>query len=345
MCFLRAMFRVTRRLPRYPKIWPCRLRQCLQSMSPFTDADPDTDADTELTYCRPVMPTTPTYPNPEYPPIMGLPLPPPSFIPVFTDALSPPPAFHATPSSTATFCDPASSLAYTFLPPPPPAAAYPVQPLPLHETPGTSIRMNGHGHGQHTYPGKTYNSSYSHSHSYTPRASRRTILIHNLTSSHRSTPTQNDLLALFSEVGIIEQCQILDNTTTNPNPNPTTSTPRYKKLSAKITFATAEHAKRAVALFDNIPFMGSKRIRVRIDRGMNPNPNPNPVSGFGSGYNNNNNSSPSKPTNGGGDEGISNPSPKPTAATAAEKPKVVVDRCQPLVVNGSGIGRDVPCYC
>lgn len=290
---------------------------------------------------RPVMPTTPTYPNPEYPPIMGLPPPPPSFIPVFTDALSPPPAFHATPSSTATFCDPSSSLAYTLLPPPPPAAAtYPLQPLPLHETPGTSIRMNGHG--QHTYPGKAYNNN---SYSYTPRAARRTILIHNLTSSHHSTPTQNDLLALFSEAGAIEQCQILDNANTNPNPTASTSTPRYKKLFAKITFTAPEEAKRAVALFDNIPFMGSKRIRVRIDRGGNPNLGP--ASGYGSAFgynNNNNNNSPSKTTttNGGGDEGIPNPNPKPTAA-AAEKPKAVVDKCQPLVVNGSGIGRDVPC--
>lgn len=47
-------------------------------------------------------------------------------------------------------------------------------------------------------------------------------------------------------------------------------------------------------------------------------------------------------TNGGDDEGTPNPNPKPTAA-AAEKPKAVVDKCQPLVVNGSGIGRDVPC--
>ena len=279
------------------------------------------------------MPTTPTYPNPEYAPIMGLPPPPPSFIPVFTDALSPPSAFPATPSSTATFCDPSSSMAYTFLPPPPPAAAYPLQPLPLHETPGTSIRMNGHP--QHTYPGKAYNNSYA------PRAARRTILIHNLTS-HPTTPTQNDLHALFSEAGAIEQCEILDNANTNTD---TTATPRYKKLSAKITFAAPEEAKRAVALFDNIAFMGSKRIRVRIDRGGNPNPNPNPGPASASGYgynNNNNNNSPSKTTNG-GDDGIPNPSPKPAAAAAAEKPKAVVDRCQPLVVNGSGIGRDVPC--
>lgn len=67
---------------------------------------------------------------------------------------------------------------------------------------------------------------------------------------------------------------------------------------------------------------------MKVDRGVNP------VSGSGYGYNNN---SPSRATSGGGDGGIPKPNPKTTTET-----KAAVDRCQPLVVNGSGIERDVP---
>lgn len=281
---------------------------------------------------RPVLPTTP-----EYAPIIGLPPPPPSFIPVFPDALP-----SSSGSGTGSGPDPAlrdpSSFTFTFLP-----TTYSLQ--SLHETPLTNIRMNAR---HPSYPGKpAYTTTITNT-----KNTRRTILIQNLPP--HTTPT--DLKAFFQDgVGPIEHCY-LDNTDNNGS---------NSKITARITYRTGESAKRAVALFNNVPFMGSKRIRVRVDRGFGFGTDfgaaaaaaPPPAAAGGGGYNptptsHGPNHGPS-PTSGpdagagvgsGAIQHIPTPNSNPAPSTNTT-PKTIsransTDRCQPLVVNGSGIGRN-----
>ena len=255
------------------------------------------------------------------------------------DPLSPPTAPGPGPGPAVT-CDP--SL-YTFTIPPP---TYQFQhiPEPVVHLPAKPL---------FSIPSHTTNTFYT-------KSTRRTVLIQNLSAN----TTQANLVTLFQEAGPIERCQF----------DTTATTPAYTrhKQSARITFTTPDSAKRAATLFNNTAFMGSKRIRVRIDRNPNPSPNPSP--------NPNPNPSPvpipnhnhtttvdTKATSAASTNSTtpaSSPSPSPgpysyrghssvgtspahsvaggsrPASKDGPVPRQSVDKCQPLVVNGSGVGRN-----
>ena len=121
-------------------------------------------------------------------------------------------------------------------------------------------------------------------HTPTPTATHpspiRTILIQNL----GPTISQHDLCAVFTEAGPIESSQV--------DSSSMACTSTSTSTTARITYTSAEAAKRAVAMFNSaslgpdLPICpGSKRLRVRLDRwvgsgtGTGPGPGPGPGSG------------------------------------------------------------------
>ncbi|KAE8411775.1 hypothetical protein BDV36DRAFT_288424 [Aspergillus pseudocaelatus] len=192
--------------------------------------------------------TSPTYPPSEYghAPVMGLPHQ--SFFPIYPDPLSqsmtgiPP-----SPALQPPFCDP---FTFTVYPP------YPVSPIPAFQD--ASHRRNPH------------KPTYSYSYSYTPAPfpiyaphpqsngnnprspPRRTVFIQNL--SPRTT--QSDLHSHLQDIGSIESCEV-----------PLDPTTACCKGFARITFRTADEAKRTVARYNNSIFLNAK-IKVKIDRAV-----------------------------------------------------------------------------
>lgn len=253
---------------------------------------------------------------------------------MFQGSLTSPTATGPAPGP-AVSCDP--SL-YTF-PIPPPTYQFQQIPEPLAHLPAKPL---------FNIPSYATNNFYT-------KPARRTILVQNLSAN----TTQANIVSLFQEAGPIERCQ-LDNTPT---------TPPYirQKQSARITFTTPDSAKRATTLFNNTAFMGSKQIRVRIDRSANSNPNsnpvPNPNHNHTSTANANTRATSAASTNSTTPASSPSPSPDPysyscpghsSAGTSpahsvagsrpvskdGPAPRQSVDRCQPLVVNGSGIGKN-----
>lgn len=245
---------------------------------------------------------------------------------MFQDPLSPPiapgPAVACEPSLYAFTIPPPT---YQFQPIPEPVAHLPAKPL-------------------FNFPRYTID--------FYSKPTRRTILIQNLNAN----TTQANLVSLFQEAGPIERCQF----------DTATTTPAYArhKQSARVTFAAPDSAKRAVTLFNNTAFMGSKRIRIRIDRNPNsdlnfspaPNPNHNQAATVNTKTTSAASTSSTTPA--------SSPSPSPgpysyrghssagtspahsvtggsrPASKDGSVPRQSVDKCQPLVVNGSGVGRN-----
>ncbi|KAE8358774.1 hypothetical protein BDV27DRAFT_63841 [Aspergillus caelatus] len=266
--------------------------------------------------------TSPTYPPSEYghAPVMGLPHQ--SFFPIYPDPLSqsmtgiPP-----SPALQPPFCDP---FTFTVYPP------YPVSPIPAFQD--ASHRRNPH------------KPTYSYSYSYTPAPfpiyaphpqsngnnprspPRRTVFIQNL--SPRTT--QSDLHSHLQDIGSIESCEV-----------PLDPTTACCKGFARITFRTADEAKRTVARYNNSIFLNAK-IKVKIDRAVpyaasyaasyaRTPPSTMPVSIV---------SVP--PTTTYAPEHIittsipdESPKPEPTTKETSQT------KCRPgpLVVNGSGIGQ------
>ncbi|KAB8271860.1 hypothetical protein BDV30DRAFT_240009 [Aspergillus minisclerotigenes] len=264
--------------------------------------------------------TSPTYPPPEYGhvPVMGLPHQ--SFFPIYPDPLSQPMSgIPPSPALRPSYCDP---LTFTVYPP------YPVSPMPVFQD--ASQRRTPHK------PSYTYTYSYTPTPIpiYAPQSNgnprsppRRTIFIQNLSPA----TTQSELHSHLQDAGSIESCEVpLD---------PTTA--RCKGF-ARITFRTAEEAKRAIARYNNTIFLNAK-IRVKIDRAVPyaasyrltpPSTVPGTII-----------SAPHPPS--------TTYTPKHTIITTLptdESPKseptgtteeASQTKCQPgpLVVNGSGIGR------
>ncbi|KAB8233583.1 uncharacterized protein BDW43DRAFT_310940 [Aspergillus alliaceus] len=278
---------------------------------------------------------SPTYPPPEYGHAPVISLPHQSFIPIYPDPLSQPmPGIPPSPALRPSFCD---SLTFTVYPP------YPISPIPSFQDPSTHHPNNRRTPHKPTYS-YTYSytptpmpfyapyphphpsdSSSSSNNNNNPRPHRRTIFIQNLSP----TTTKSDLQSHLQDAGTIESCETSLDPTTN----------RCKGF-ARITFRTADEARRAVIRYNNSIFMNTK-IRVKIDRSVpiaasyvsNPPqtasvaiPVPTIVS-------------TQVPTPDAGHDA-------PTAGSVKCVPDEVVgevkgDRCQPgpLVINGSGIGR------
>lgn len=314
-----------------------------------------------LTQSRPVISNSPTYQSPEYgAPMMspmGVPQP---FMPIFADPLSHTmPGIPPSPVLRSSFCDP--NLAYAILPP------YAMHPMPhhIHEASLNAMRMNTsttsntrprkpmHGlpiptrHNLNLNPNSPVFPAPYRAPGQGPTSrpfSRRTIFIQNLSA----TTTKADLESFLqgpNSAGI-EQTEI-----------PLDAERGRCKGFARVTFHQADEAKRAVARFNNAIFLGAK-IRVKIDRSIH---------GAAAAYANYGlaQAPPPVPPRAGpapDPNSPKTPGPAPSAREApAEDKKVApglpaatapvpgaggrkeslpkVDRCQPLVVNGSGIGR------
>ncbi|GIC94217.1 RNA-binding protein [Aspergillus udagawae] len=288
----------------------------------------------------PISPDTPLVPmtpgpapvyqgqGPEYAQVinpMAMPPPPPPppylqpFVPVFTDQL---PSIPHSPSLSHSFCD---TLAFAMLP------TYPIPQLHPHpEHPFTNSNTNNNNTPRPRttfYPRKPSSSEPSQLQTNSRFTPRRTIFIQNL----GPTTTPHDLTLFLQDAGTIEQCEM----PLNPD------TGRCKGF-ARVTFRSADEAKRAIALYNTAFFLGAK-IRVKIDRSSYFSSGHG--HGQGQGY--------------AASEGYYLPnslshSEKKTDQvdiTTAPGPRTVDrnsvrqgandrerDRCQPLVVNGSGLG-------
>ncbi|KAI9039678.1 uncharacterized protein KD926_009148 [Aspergillus affinis] len=305
---------------------------------------------------EPVMSTSPTYQSPEYGAQMMSPMgmPPQPFLPIFADPLSQPiPGIPPSPALRS-FCDP--NLAFAILPP----YALSPMPHPLHEASINAMRMNNGSANKpmysHAMPTRNINLNPNSpifpapcrtapgSGPPTQPTFRKTVFIQNLST----TTTKADLETFLQGPNTnnsIEQSEL-----------PVDAETGRCKGFARVTFYHADEAKRAVARYNNAIFMGAK-IRVKIGRSIhgayslasqNPPPptHPRPTHGL---------EIPTIPSNtpdttarhavapetpAENKRRVSPVIPQTAPNSGARKESLPkADRCQPLVVNGSGIGR------
>lgn len=223
----------------------------------------------------------------------------PPFIPIYPD-LDPIYFYPAAAGGAPTPGPGPGAVTPTPTPAGPGAVTYP-QTYPSTPTPGTPTPT--------PYRPKSFQNTSSASTKQT-----RTILIQNLSP----TVSQHDLCAIFIEAGPIESSHVDASASTNTTGTETVSpTGTGTATTARITYTSVDAAKRAVALFNSaslgpdLPLCpGSKRLRVRLERF--------PAFGAGSG---------SAPASG------REKDKETTVETGRPRD------CQPLVVNGSGVGK------
>ncbi|PYI25823.1 hypothetical protein BP00DRAFT_467896 [Aspergillus indologenus CBS 114.80] len=317
---------------------------------------------------EPVISTSPTYPNSEYGPVidlMSIPHQHQPFLPVFADAVTQH-AIPAIPQSPAplrhNFRD---AFAIPILPSYPLPAVQPFVEGPISTRFGTTAGRRSH------FPRKPVHNYHPNNVSFTSPAyhqpssatgpphfsPRRTIFVQNLSPATSGLALRD----FFQDAGVaIEQCEVpLD-----------TESGRCRGF-ARVTFRTAEEAKRIIALYNGCTFLGA-RIRVKIDRSMlhhasNPpldpvnvpksttNPSTRNYNTLRQGH------TPFKPPTHTAKDHRRGPTPEediprneaaatttaardisPSASPSSSPPSTAAkqtDRCGPLVVNGSGTGR------
>ncbi|KAL2808158.1 hypothetical protein BJX63DRAFT_436414 [Aspergillus granulosus] len=276
-----------------------------------------------------VLSSSPTYHNPEYVPVVSpMAISHQPFVQIYVDPLCQPvPALSTSPAIQPSFYDP---MGVGFIP------TYAVS----HQMHPPSITNNISTHPNLSAPRKdVYNYGNHLPPSYPRQSSRRTILLQNLDP----TTTPQELHTFLQQNVTIDNCEILhaDNYF---NPHAT----RYR-ASARVTTPSADEARRAVALYNNAIFKGV-RLRVKIDRSITPTapytttPMHYTTSQSDLAMCGTSHIQPTPPTS----EGSSSDSEEfghihkdlqceevPPLPGPKSKP---IDRCQPLVVNGSGIG-------
>jgi hypothetical protein len=183
--------------------------------------------------------------------------------------------------------------------------------------------------------------NYSNPPSYPRHHTRRTILLHNLDP----TTTPQELHAFLQRDVTVESCEVLHADSCFNN----AQAPRYR-ASARVITRSADEARRAVALYNNAVFKGL-RLRVKIDTSITPTapytiaPMHYTASQSGFAVCGTSQLQPTPPTS----EGSSSDSDEfshmhkdmqcEQVAMHPLSPKSKpIDRCGPLVVNGSGIG-------
>ncbi|KAL5052066.1 hypothetical protein BDW71DRAFT_4547 [Aspergillus fruticulosus] len=286
---------------------------------------------------EPVVPSSPTYHSAEYSTMVNpIFVPHQAFVPIFPDpSYQAVPGVPSSPTLQPLFCDPmAIGLLPTYALPhqlQQPAIANSFRPSYLSTTPGKSLY--------------SYNTNSSFTPSYPRQNLRRCIVIQNLNPA----TTEQDLLNFLRETVTVEHCEILPPHTTLD------SQPTRNRITARVTLRSAEEAKRAVALYKNTIFMRF-RIRVRIDKST---PHTLPYSlapdqyysdaaelstsvGRAAQMQLSPSSTESSSSSSDSDEltqGNESPRGEVTepCPNSKQKPKSV-DICQPLVVNGSGVG-------
>ncbi|KAL2849142.1 hypothetical protein BJY01DRAFT_149280 [Aspergillus pseudoustus] len=277
-----------------------------------------------------VLSTSPTYHNQEFIPVIGpMAVSHQPFVQIYVDSLCQAvPALPNSPALQTSFYDP---MGVGFIP------TYAVS----HQMHPPNIANNiNSNHLNLSAPRKDlYNYSNHLAPRYPRQNSRRTILLQNLDP----TTTPHELHAFLQRHVTIENCEVLH------ADNCFNAQVTRHRASARVTTRSADEARRAVALYNNAIFKGF-RLRVKIDRSITPTApytiSPVHYTTIQSDFTmcGTSHMEPTPPTSEGSssdsdefsqihkdlecEEGLPPPSPKP-------KP---IDRCQPLVVNGSGIG-------
>ncbi|CAL5872872.1 uncharacterized protein PFLUO_LOCUS7141 [Penicillium psychrofluorescens] len=215
-------------------------------------------------------------------------MPPQQFMPMMADPMAQPlPCYPPSPLMHCTMFDPP---AWAMMP------AYPMS--PMHPQHGTAAEDEM---GYQRYPRK------QHDHQYMPNS--REISIHNLSTS----ATNVDLKNLLQGAGAVEQCTV-------------TATSDAKTSYGSATMHSADGARRAVSMFNNMSFMGAQ-LRVKMARGSHASRGRSwdgAVLDSGCGY---------WDEMEGLDWAEIEESRSLGAAASNNRP---VDPCQPLVVDGSG---------
>ncbi|KAL2813619.1 hypothetical protein BDW59DRAFT_176691 [Aspergillus cavernicola] len=282
-----------------------------------------------------IISSSPTYHSTEYGPVHSpMVVSHPTFVPIFTDPVCQPvSALPNSPALQPSFCDP---MGFGIIP------AYAMSHHMHQPTIANSIRSNSLNTS--TPHKNLYNYSSPLQPTYPRQNPRRTLLIQNLNPK----TTDQDLHNFLREAAAVENCEILPAGTGFGAQNT-----RYR-ASARVTIRSAEEAKRAAMLYNNAIFMDFK-IRVKVDRSTPHTASNNPIpnhqaprqSGFSSWCGTDQlQSSPPATENSCSDSEEQRHSHKSlqsekteagTCFSPTNKAKST-DRCQPLVVNGSGIG-------
>ncbi|KAJ5474289.1 Nucleotide-bindingalpha-beta plait [Penicillium sp. IBT 31633x] len=248
-------------------------------------------------------PATPKFSYPEYGVMMApVPMPLQSFLPMMPDPLaSPMQYFPPSPVMNGTIYESHWNMmpGYQMSPPQhmhPPSEEYPA---PNH----------------HPYHPRTKGID-PNSPSFYP--DRRGLTLENL---HTAT-TSADLQLLVQAAGTVQHCSILA-------PDPASNNGQARGL---ITMQTAEDAQRAVTMFNNMSFMGS-RIRVKVNRGSHIKRNKSfdgvPSSGPGTHY-----------SMISGVKSVNRQTCRSWADEMTAQAKAG-DSCKPLVIDGSGLNKSV----
>ncbi|CEL06212.1 Putative RNA binding protein [Aspergillus calidoustus] len=277
-----------------------------------------------------VLPPSPTYHSPEYVPVISpMAVAHQPFVQIYVDPLCQTvPALPNSPALQPSFYDP---MGVGFIP------TYAV-PHQMHP-PSIANNINSTPLSSSTPRKDQYN--YSNPPSYPRHHTRRTILLHNLDP----TTTPQELHTFLQRDVTIESCEVLhaDGCCNNAH------AARYR-ASARVTTRSADEARRAVALYNNAVFKGF-RLRVKIDRSITPAA-PCTVAPMHTTATSQSDFAvcetsqlqPTPPTS----EGSSSDSDEfsqihkdmqceQVILPLSPKSKPI-DRCGPLVVNGSGIG-------
>ncbi|KAJ5143569.1 uncharacterized protein N7515_002356 [Penicillium bovifimosum] len=182
-------------------------------------------------------PATPPFSFPDYGPMMApMPMPPRSFIPMMPDPLAP--SIQCFPPSPVMNV-PSYEQHWNMLP------GYPMNPShSMHSLNGDQPAPNH----QRSYLDKCrFKGPDPHSLAFYPE--RRTLTLENLNPA----TTCADLTDLLRTAGTVEHCNIV-----------TTDSTKSGHIRGLATMQSAEDAQRALILFNNLTFLGS-RIRVKID--------------------------------------------------------------------------------
>lgn len=191
-----------------------------------------------------------------------------------------------------------------------------------------------------TPPKGLYNDHSLLTSSYSGQNIRRSIVVQNLNPATKA----EDLLAYLQETVTAEHCEIL------PTHIGFDAPPFRSIAAARVTLHSADEAKRAVALYNNTFFMRF-RIRLKIDNGTPYDmpydlafadymSDPSDLSAFESRATQHFTAPSIDSSSTGSDELTESHGPPHfdlTESSYHARPKSI-DSCQPLVVNGSGIG-------
>ncbi|KAJ6119213.1 Nucleotide-binding alpha-beta plait [Penicillium sp. IBT 18751x] len=185
---------------------------------------------------------SPIYPYPDYAPMMGpMAITPQHFLPMIPDPM--PPQVQCFPPSPLMHSPMYDNQGWNMVP------MYPASPLQL-------VHDVGDGYArQHSR--KPW-ADYTEPNSPASDTNQRAVNIQNL---HAST-TAADLQALLRGAGIVEKCNIADIEALDSQGRPQT------QLYGSAIMRSAEEAEQAVALLNNISFMGAQ-ICVTMARGPN----------------------------------------------------------------------------